>query len=254
MSLATATHDARMMTHRSLMRSWREPDAFFIALFMPVALILLFVYVFGGAMETGGAYVDYVVPGLIVLCAGFGAGNTAIALATDLHDGVIDRFKSMPITADAVVIGHVAASVVRNLVATGLVVGVGFLVGWRPSGGFGDWLAAVAMIMLFIVTMSWLCAALGLLARTPQAAATVAIVPLFLPYLSTAFVPPSTLPAALRPVAEHQPYTPIIETLRGLWMGTPLDAHPLWAVGWCVVILAGSLVLGRFLFARRVAG
>lgn len=253
MNLSATAHDARMMTRRSLVRSWREPDAFFVALFMPVLLILLFVYVFGGAMNTEVTYVNYVVPGLIVLCAGYGAGSTAIALATDLDDGVIDRFKSMPIAADSVIVGHIVASVVRNLIATSLVLGVGLLVGWRPSGGLGAWIAALALITLFIVAVSWLCAALGLLARTPQAAATVAIVPLFLPYLSTAFVPPETLPAALRPIAEHQPYTPIIETLRGLWMGTPLDSHPWWAVGWCLVILLGSVVLGRALFARRTA-
>ncbi|WP_374999714.1 ABC transporter permease [Aeromicrobium sp. CTD01-1L150] len=252
MSTATTIADARAMSHRSLLRAWREPDAFFMALFLPVVLIVLFVYVFGGAMDTGVAYENYVVPGLIVLCAGYGAGSTAISLAHDLDAGVIDRFRSMPISAGSVIVGHVVASVARNVVATTLVIAVGLLVGWRPTGGPLAWLAAVGLILLFIVAVSWLCAALGLLVKTPEAATSVAIIPLFLPYLSTAFVPAETLPAVLRGFAEHQPYTPVIETLRGLWMGTPLDSHPWWAIGWCLVTLAVAAVAGARLFARRV--
>jgi ABC-2 type transport system permease protein len=181
MSLADATLDARVMVTRSVRRSLRDPEAFFTALMLPVILMLLFVYVFGGAVQTGTSYVDYVVPGLIVLCAGFGAGTTATALAQDMSNGIIDRFRSMPVTPSSVVSGHVAASLLRNLLATVLVIGVGLAVGWRPTGGAGDWLAAAGVVVLFILALSWLAAAVGLLAGSPEAANSMTIVLMFLP-------------------------------------------------------------------------
>ena len=120
------------MVTRSVRRSLRDPEAFFTALMLPIVLMLLFVYVFGGDLNTGGKYVDYVVPGLIVFCAGFGAGTTAVAVATDMTNGIVDRFRSMPISSSSILIGHVVASLARNLIATTLVIGVGLGVGWRP--------------------------------------------------------------------------------------------------------------------------
>jgi len=240
------------MVTRSVRRSLRDPEAFFTALMLPVILMLLFVYVFGGAMDTGSAYVDYVVPGLIVLCAGFGAGTTATAVANDMTNGIVDRFRSMPVTPSSVVNGHVVASLVRNLLATVLVIGVGLAVGWRPSGSPLQWVAALGVVVVFILALSWLAAAVGLLAGSAEAANSMTIVLMFLPYVSTAFVPASTMPSWLHGFADHQPMTPVIETLRGLWMGTPLDHQPLWAVAWCVVILGIAAVAASMLFARRV--
>jgi ABC-2 type transport system permease protein len=216
---AVSLHDSRVLVTRCLRRSWRDPEAFFTALMLPVVLMLLFVFVFGGALRTGGAYVDYVVPGLVVLCAGFGAGTTAVAVAADMSTGIVDRLRSMPVAGASLLVGHVVASLVRNLVATALVIGVGIAVGWRPSGSVVDWLAAAAVVVLFVLALSWLAAAVGLLARSAEAANSFTIVLMFLPYVSTAFVPAATLPAVLRPVAEHQPFTPVVETMRGLWMG-----------------------------------
>jgi len=253
MSLADATLDARVMVTRSVRRSFRDPEAFFTALMLPVILMLLFVYVFGGAVRVGTSYVDYIVPGLIVLCAGFGAGTTATAVAQDMSNGIIDRFRSMPVTPSSVVSGHVAASLLRNLLATVLVIGVGLAVGWRPSGGAVDWLGAVGMVVLFILALSWLAAAVGLLAGSPEAANSMTIVLMFLPYVSTAFVPADTMPSWMQGFAEHQPMTPVIETLRGLWMGTPLGHQPLVAVAWCLGLLVVSTVVAARLFARRTA-
>ena len=245
--------DTRVMVTRSVRRSLRDPEAFFTALMLPVILMLLFVYVFGGAMETGTTYVDYVVPGLIVLCAGFGAGTTAAAVAQDMSNGIVDRFLSMPVAPSSVVTGHVVASLLRNLLATFLVIGVGLAVGWRPTGSALDWLGAIALIVLFILALSWLAAAVGLVARSPEAANSMTIVLMFLPYISTAFVPADSMPGWLQGFAEHQPMTPVIETLRGLWMGTPLDNQPVWAVGWCLAILGVAIVVAGRLFARRTA-
>jgi ABC-2 type transport system permease protein len=250
-TLASCAVDTRVMVRRSVRRSMRDPEAFFTALVLPVILMLLFVYVFGGALRTGTSYVDYVVPGLIVLCAGFGAGTTATALAQDMSNGIIDRFRSMPVTSSSVVTGHVAASLLRNLLATALVVGVGLAVGWRPTGSPLDWLGAAGLVVLFILALSWLAAAVGLLAGSPETANSATIVLMFLPYVSTAFVPADTMPRWLQGFAEHQPMTPVIETLRGLWMGTPLGHQPLLAVTWCLVILTVSALVASRLFARR---
>jgi ABC-2 type transport system permease protein len=245
--------DTRVMVTRSVRRSLRDPEAFFTALMLPVILMLLFVYVFGGAMRTGTSYVDYVVPGLIVLCAGFGAGTTATAVAQDMTNGIVDRFRSMPVAPSSVLTGHVVASVLRNLLATFLVICVGLAVGWRPTGSSLDWVAAILVVVLFILALSWLAAAVGLLAGGPEAANSMTIVLMFLPYVSTAFVPVDTMPSWLQGFAEHQPMTPVIETLRGLWMGTPLGHQPLWAVVWCVGILLVAAVGSSMLFTRRVS-
>jgi ABC-2 type transport system permease protein len=243
--------DTRVMVTRSVRRSLRDPEAFFTALMLPVILMLLFVYVFGGAMRTGTSYVDYVVPGLIVLCAGFGAGTTATAVAQDMTNGIVDRFRSMPVTPSSVLSGHVVASLLRNLLATLLVICVGLAVGWRPTGSVLDWLGAVAIVVLFILALSWLAAAVGLLAGGPEAANSMTIVLMFLPYVSTAFVPVDTMPTWLRGFAEHQPMTPVIETLRGLWMGTSLGHQPLVAVAWSLGILVVAMLGASALFTRR---
>jgi ABC-2 type transport system permease protein len=256
MSFADALVDSRLLAGRCVRRSLRNPEAFFTALTLPVVLMLLFVYVFGGALRTGGAYVDYVVPGLIVLCAGFGAGTTAVAVATDMSNGIVDRIRSMPLSGSALLVGHVAASLARNLIATALVIGAGLAVGWRPTASAVEWLAAVAMIVLVVSALSWLAAALGLLARNAEAATSVSMVLMFLPYVSTAFVPAHTMPAALAGFARYQPFTPIVETMRGLWMGhtstgTSLGVEAVAATGYCAAILILSAVAAARLFRAR---
>ncbi|HEX4832191.1 MAG TPA: ABC transporter permease [Trebonia sp.] len=259
MSTAYALTDYNVMIGRCVRRSLRDPEAFFTALMLPIILMLLFVYVFGGAMSAaGGQYVNYVVPGLIVLCAGFGAGTTAVAVATDMSSGIVDRFRSMPISGSSVLAGHIAASLARNLLATALVIGVALGIGWRPSGGPLAWVAAIAMIVLFILAISWLAAAAGLLVSGPEAANSLTFVIMFLPYLSTAFVPAATMTRALRPIAANQPFTPVIETMRGLWMGhtetgAPVGHDAILAVAYCGAILLASVTAASFTFRHRVA-
>ncbi|HXC80918.1 MAG TPA: ABC transporter permease [Trebonia sp.] len=256
MTAAYAFTDTQVMITRCVRRSLRDPEAFFTALMLPVVLMLLFVYVFGGDLNTGGAYVDYVVPGLIVLCAGFGAGTTAVAVATDMTSGIVDRFRSMPIHGSSILGGHIVASLARNLLATALVIGVGIGVGWRPTASPAAWAAAAGMIVAFVLAISWFAATFGLLVRSPEAANAATFVLMFLPYLSTAFVPARTLPAVLRPIAVNQPFTPVIETMRGLWMGhTSTGAalgHEAWiAAAYCAGILVASFAAASWLFRRR---
>jgi ABC-2 type transport system permease protein len=259
---AYALSDTTVMITRCVRRSLRDPEAFFTALMLPIILMLLFVYVFGGAMSSQATstsqYVNYVVPGLIVLCAGFGAGTTAVAVATDMSSGIVDRFRSMPIASSSVLAGHIAASLARNLLATALVIGVALAVGWHPSASPAYWLAATGMIIMFILAISWLAAAAGLFVRSPEAANSVTFVIMFLPYLSTAFVPARTMTPVLRPIAANQPFTPVIETMRGLWTGrtvtgASLGHEALLAVAYCAVILAVSAVSASYLFRRRSA-
>ncbi|GAB3600062.1 ABC transporter permease [Microbacterium tumbae] len=236
---------------RSLRHSLRDGESLLMAILLPVMLMLMFTWVFGGAIDPSGAYVDYVVPGIILTCAGFGAASTAVYVANDMRTGIIDRFRTMPLRAGAVLTGHVVASLLRNLVATGIVIGVGVLVGFRPTAGVGEWVAMGGLIALYILAITYLFAAIGLAAGSPEGANGYGFVLLFLPYLSSAFVPVASMPAWLQPIAQHQPITPIVETIRGLLMGTPLQAEPWWAVGWCLAILAIAVAWGAWLFPRK---
>ena len=271
MTAAYALSDTRVMIGRCVRRSLRDPEAFFTALMLPVTLMLMFVYVFGGAFNAGvhtgfstggalsGGYANYVVPGLIVLCAAYGAGTTAVAVATDMSSGIVDRFKSMPVAAWTVLAGQIVASLARNLLATALVIGVGLAVGWRPTGGPLEWLAAAGLIVLFITALSWLAACFGLVAGSPEAATGATFALMFIPYLSSAFVPAETMTRVLRPVAANQPFTPLIEAMRGLWMGyTSTGANTgheaLLAVAYFGAVLIGTATLASWLFRHRTAG
>ncbi|WP_309104879.1 ABC transporter permease [Microbacterium sp.] len=238
---------------RSLRHSLRDGESLLMAIMLPVMLMLMFTWVFGGAIDPSGAYVDYVVPGIILTCAGFGASSTAVYVANDMRTGIIDRFRTMPLRSGAVLTGHVVASVLRNLVATAIVVGVGVLVGFRPTATLLEWVAMAGLIALYILAITYLFAAIGLAAGSPEGANGYGFVLLFLPYLSSAFVPVASMPEWLQPVAANQPITPIVETIRGLLMDAPLDSEPWWAVGWCIAILAVAVAWGAWLFRRKAA-
>lgn len=236
---------------RSITHSLRDTEALLMAVLLPTMLMLLFTYVFGGALDPSGGYVDYVVPGIILLCAGFGASSTALYVARDMTTGIIDRFRTMPLRASAVLAGHVVASVLRNLFATGVVIAVALLVGFRPTADPLEWIAAIGLIALYILAITSLFAAIGLAASSPDAANAYGFILLFLPYLSSAFVPVETLPGWLAWFAEHQPITPIIEAIRSLLMGTPMGDSAWWALGWCVLVIAVAAVWGSWLFRRK---
>ena len=195
----------------------------------------------------------YVVPGVLLLCAGFGASTTAVSVTSDLTDGIIDRFRSMDVGGAAVLAGHVAASVVRNAVSTVLVLGVAVAIGFRPTAGPLDWLAAAGVLLLFVLAVSWLSAMVGLLARSPEAAGGFTFFVMFLPYPSSAFVPVDSMPGWIHGFARNQPVTPVIETLRGLLVGSRLGGSPWRAIAWSGGILIVSLALSGVLFRRRTA-
>ena len=222
-----------------------------MAVALPIMLMLLFTYVFGGAIDPTGHYVNYVVPGIILLCAGFGSAHTAVDVATDMTNGIIERFRTMPIRSLHVITGHVVSSLARNLVATAIVIGVAMLVGFRPTANLISWLEALVVITLFILTFTWLYASIGLVSSTPAAASGYGFILMFLPYISSAFVPTHTMPSWLQGVAENQPITPVIETIRALLTGGSVGDHVWWAIGWCVLILLCSFIWSMWAFNRK---
>ncbi len=249
----TVVADSWAMLRRNLTHITRSPDTMITAVALPVMLMLLFVYVFGGAIDTGTAYIDYVVPGIVLLCAAFGSSTTAVSVSADMTDGIIDRFRTLPIARSAVLNGHVLASVVRNLITGAIVVGVALLMGFRPTADPLRWLGVVGVLALFVFALSYLSTALGLLARNPEAASGFTFGILFLPYVSSAFVPAETMPTWLRWFAENQPVTPIIETVRGLLMDTPIGDSAWHAVAWCVVIAVAGYAAATTLYRRRTS-
>ena len=253
-TLTYAASDSAAMIGRSVKHTVRNLESLLMSVILPVVLMLMFVYVFGGAIDPSGDYANYVVPGIILLCTGYGAASTAVDVARDMTEGVVDRFRSMPILSSAVLTGHVVASLARNTLATVLVIGVAFLTGFRPDAGVLEWLAVAGMLVLWVLALSWVAVCFGLIARTVEGANGFTFLVLFLPYLSSAFVPVETMRAGLRVVAANQPVTPVTETLRGLLLGTPVGSHGWQALAWCAGLLVAAFTAATILFRRRTSG
>ncbi|MFW3172417.1 ABC transporter permease [Geodermatophilus sp. CPCC 206100] len=251
---AAAVGESLTLVGRCTRLSRRDVEALVMAVVLPLLMMALFVYVFGGAIATRAAYVDYVVPGIVLLCVGFGAASTATAVAADMTGGMVDRLRSMPIAGSALLTGHVVASVARNALATAVVIAGAVAMGFRPDAGPVEWLAALGLLLLYVLALSWLAAGLGAIASSVQSANALTFAMLFLPYLSSAFVPTDTMPAALRTISEHQPITPVIETVRGLLTGTPIGASGPIALAWSAGLLGAFAVLAAVLYRRRTQG
>jgi ABC-2 type transport system permease protein len=248
---AAAFADSVTMSARCLRIARRNYDALIVPLMLPVMLMLMFVYLFGGAIHTGTKYVTYVVPGILLLCAGFGSALTAVSVSRDMADGIVDRFRSMDVTGAAVLAGHVTASVARNIVSTALVIATALLIGFRPTASAADWLAALGILLGYILAVSWFSAAIGITFKSPEATSGYTFLVMFLPYPSSAFVPVDTLPTWIRGFAAHQPVTPVIESIRGLLLSHPVGTNPAVALSWCAGILVVAIVLAGALFQRR---
>jgi ABC-2 type transport system permease protein len=236
---------------RCLRLSLRNVDGLMTALALPVMLMVMFVYLFGGAIHTGTKYIDYVVPGVLLVCVGFGAGTTAVSVAEDIASGITDRLRSMDVRGEALIAGHVVASVARNLASAALAVAVAFALGFRPDAGAGRWLAAIGILTVFVLAISCLAAAIGILVRSAETAQGVTFLVSFLPYPSSAFVPIHTMPTWLQGFASHQPVTEVVDTLRALLTGAPVGASAWHAVAWSGGIMTVSVVLAGILFGRR---
>jgi ABC-2 type transport system permease protein len=253
--MSTLTYPARdssVMLRRILRHSVRNPTTIITAFAMPVLSLLLFTYAFGGAMNTHGIkYIDYVVPGIILLSAVSSASTVAVAVSSDMKEGIIDRFRTMSIARSSVLVGHVLGATIRTTVAITILTLVGLAAGFRPNATPVEWLAVVGIVVLLLFAVSWLSTALGLAARNPEAAASSTILLILLPYLSSAFVPTDTMPGWLQAFTAHQPMTPIGQTIRGLLTGTPVGDNALVAVAWCVAIALLGYLWAQSAFRRR---
>jgi ABC-2 type transport system permease protein len=243
--------DSVIMLRRNFKHTVRNPTAVFNAVLFPIVLMLMFVYVIGRAFDVGVDYVDYATPGMIVLAICYGLSATALAVNSDMTKGIINRFKVMDISRGAVLNAQVIASMLTSLVAIAAIIGVAFALGFRPAASFPEWLAAIGLIVVVCVATSWLTVALGLAAKTPESAG-MAIVPLILlPFLSSAIVPVDKMGPGVRQFAEYQPFTPIIETLRGLLTGQPSAGDAIAALVWCAGIALVGYLWALATFRRR---
>ena len=243
--------DSTIMLRRNFKHTVRNPTAVFNAVLFPIVIMLMFVYVLGGAFDVGVDYIDYATPGMIVLAISYGLSATSLAVNSDMTKGIINRFKVMDISRGAVLTGHVVATVLRSVVAIAAIIGVAFLAGFRPSASVLDWLGAIGLIVLVCFATSWLTVALGLSAKTAESAGMATVPLIMLPFLSSAFVPADTMGSGVRQFAEHQPFTPIIETLRGLLNGSPSAGDAITAIAWCVGIALVGYLWALATFEKR---
>lgn len=249
-ALTIAAQDSTTMLWRELKHTLRFPLLLIASIVAPVVLLLLFVYILGGPIgdglgdaARGAPYVDFLVPGILMMTVAAGSSSTAINVCTDMTGGIIDRFRTMAVTRGAVLTGHVGGSVLRTLVTTTFVTGVALLVGFRPEASVVDWLAVVGLVAAFSFALAWLSVALGLVAKSVAGANSASLVIQFLlPFLSSVFVPADSMPAGVRWFTAHQPFTPVVESLRALLTGAPVGNTAYLALAWCAAIaLAGYL-------------
>ncbi|WP_029431615.1 ABC transporter permease [Blastococcus sp. URHD0036] len=262
--MTTPSHtitDSSTMLRRNLRHALRYPSLTLIVAGMPIVFLLLFVYVFGGTLGAGlggpeggrAEYVEYLAPGLLVLAVAAAAQGTAISVAMDMTQGIIARFRTMSIARAAVLAGHVGGAVVQTMVGLALVLGAALLVGFRPDAGPGEWLAAIGLLALVSLALSSLSTAMGLATKTVEAASNAPMPLLLLPFFGSGFVPTESMPAGLRWFAEHQPFTPVIETLRGLLTGTAIGSSGVVAVAWCLAFSVVGYLWARANYERRPA-
>lgn len=244
--------DSWVLILRSFKHIFKNPDQFLSLIMQPIMFMLLFRYVFGGAIDTGDvSYVNYLMAGIIVQTAAFGATTTAMNVALDLKRGIVDRFRSLPMADATLLIGHVSADLVRNLISTSIMIVVGLLVGFRPNATVEEWVLAAALLLMFTFAISWLSAILGLLVRTVEAVMWISFVIIFpVTFASSAFVPTESMPWLLRLFAENQPVTHTIQALRGFTVGTPIGNSFWIALLWWGVIIVCSIPFCGWLFRR----
>jgi ABC-2 type transport system permease protein len=253
--------DAMTMLRRNLLHIVRYPGLTVFVIGAPVVFLLLFVFVFGGTLGAGlpgldpaggrEAYVAYVMPGILAMTIAGTAGGAATTVSMDMTEGITARFRTMAISRAAVLAGHVLGNTVQAFIGLAVVLGVGLLVGFRPTAGPLPWIAAVGMIALIAFAISWLAVAMGMQAKSVETASNLPTLLILLPFLGSGFVPTDSMPAWLQWFAQYQPFTPFVETIRGLLLGTPLGRNPVLAIGWCVVIAVAGYAWSMTIYERK---
>ena len=258
----TSLADSATMLRRNLKHQLRYPSLTLMLIGLPLVFLLLFVYVFGGQLgaslgthSAGGrsAYLTYVVPGILIITVASAALGTAISVATDMTGGIIDRFRTMAISRGAVLTGHVIGSLLQTLVVLVIVLGVSVAIGFRSHANALEWLAAAGVLAMFAFALIWLSAALGMAAKSVETASNTPMFLTLLPFLSSGFVPTSSMPAGLRQFAQYEPFTPVTQTVRGLLTGGPVAGHVIPSIVWCAAIALASYLWAVRLYNRRRA-
>jgi ABC-2 type transport system permease protein len=243
--------DAVIMLRRNLKHTLRNPITVFNAVLLPVVIMLMFVYMLGNAFNVGEKYIDYATPGMILLAVAYGLGATATEVNSDMTTGIINRFRVMDVSRGAVLTGHVIVTMARSLISIAAIIGVAFGLGFRSPASFGDWLAVIGIIVAACFATSWLTVAMGLAAKTPQSAGLATVPLIMLPFFSSAIVPAAKMGQGVRQFAEYQPFTPIIESLRGLLAGSPSAGYAAAALAWCAGIGIAGYVWSVATFRKR---
>jgi len=257
-TLSYTLADSATMLRRQLRHMLRYPSMTLLLAGMPVVFLLLFVYVFGGTLGAGlgglsggrAEYVNYVTPGIILITVASAAQGTAISVAMDMTEGIIARFRTMAISRASVLTGHVLGTMIQTMISMAVVIGVALLVGFRPTAGPVEWIATIGVLAMVTFALTWLSVALGMVTKSVEAASNLPMPLLLLPFLGSGFVPTDSMPAGLRWFAEYQPFTPIIETLRGLLMGSPIGNSAVLAIAWCAGIALVGYLWAKALFKR----
>ncbi|WIX79364.1 ABC transporter permease [Amycolatopsis carbonis] len=255
-----ALRDSSTMLRRNLKHMLRYPSMTILLLVMPMIFLLLFVYVFGGTLGAGlgtpsggrEAYVNYVTPGIVIMAIAGAVQGTSIAVAMDMTQGIIARFRTMAISRGAVLTGHVLGSIIQAMLCVAVILGLAFAIGFRSNAGFLGWLGIIGTLLLLSFALTWLTVALGLVTKSVESASNLPMPLILLPFLGSGFVPTDSMPAWLRWFAEYQPFTPVMETVRSLIHGTPVGSNAYLAVGWCLLIALGGYLWARKLFSRNI--
>lgn len=251
-----AIGDTAVLTGRSLRHILRSPDTIITTAVTPIALMLLFVYVFGGAIDTGadrGSYIDYMLPGILLITIASGIAYTAYRLFLDMKSGIFERFQSLPISRSGVLWAHVLTSLVSIVVSLAIVIGVALLMGFRTGASFGAWLGVAGMLVLFTLALTWLAVIPGLTAKTVDGASAFSYPLIFLPFISSAFVPTESMPAPVQWFAENQPVTSIVDSMRALFAGEPVGSEIWVAMAWLVGILVVAYVASMAIYRRKIS-
>src|SRR5499426_390368 len=246
--------DAAALTGRSMKHVTRSVDTIITTAIVPIALMLLFVYVFGGAINTGtDSYVGYLLPGILLITIASGVSYTAFRLFLDMQGGIFERFQSMPIARSAVLWAHVLTSVVANLISVVVVVLVALVMGFRSGAGVLAWLAVAGILIVFTLALTWLAVIPGLTAKSIDGASAFSYPLIFLPFISSAFVPTDTMPGPVRAFAEHQPVTSIVNAIRALFTQQPVGTDIWFALAWCVGILVVAYGFAMVIYRRKIS-
>ncbi|CRK52287.1 ABC-2 type transporter [Rhodococcus sp. RD6.2] len=246
--------DTTALTGRSLRHILRSPDTIITTAVTPVALMLMFVYVFGGAIDTGSAsYVNYMLPGILLITVASGIAYTSYRLFMDMQGGIFERFQSMPIARSSALWAHVLTSLVANMISLVVVIGIALLMGFRTGAGVLAWLAVAGILILFTLALTWVAVIAGLSAKTVDGAGAFAYPLIFLPFVSSAFVPTDTMPGPVRWFAENQPVTSIVNTIRALFAQQPVGGDIWIALAWCVGILVLAYIAATAVYNRKIS-